>query len=585
VNEGVLVNQSILLTIVFICVSACSVFGPKADDPAFNELTQSFLSQHWNLHPGWASRKGLSQYDPILAIPDASSRSQRLDFYKTQLDLFEAIDPSQLSVNQATDRSLILNQLQRSIWSIETFKEYQWNPAMYNIAGSVSAVLEKKQRPLEDRLLDISRKLEKVSLYYQEAQKQIHRPTREHLDLALKQSKGTVTYLKNTLRPQVAPSQLSAGDKKILEQRIVSAEKATKSYIKFLQSVLARPQMVGGWRDFRIGSELYAQKFNFDLQIDMTPEELYQKALAAKKEARSKMFELAIELYPKYFGEKLPPKSRQQVIESVLDKVSQNHPQADQFVESVREQIPQLIQFIQDKDLLTLDASRPLQVRETPVYQRGFAIASVDAPGPFDPERETFYNVLPLDGMTAAQKKSHLREYNNYMMQILNIHEAVPGHYVQLVYSNKSPSIIKSIFGNTPMIEGWAVYTERMMLEEGYGDNNPELWLVYYKWFLRAVTNTILDYEIHNKNLSRALALKLMKKGAFQENAEAEAKWVRATLSQIQLLSYFAGFTEIYNLREELKEKQGSSFDLKKFHESFLSFGSSPVREIRKQML
>jgi len=190
--------------------------------------------------------------------------------------------------------------------------------------------------------------------------------------------------------------------------------------------------------------------------------------------------------------------------------------------------------------------------------------------------------------MSRAQQASYLKEYNDYTLQILNIHEAVPGHYVQLVYSNKSPSLIKSIIGNGTMIEGWAVYTERMMLEEGYGDNSPELWLMYYKWFLRVVTNTILDYEIHNKNLSKAEGMKMMTELAFQESAEAEGKWNRATVSQVQLCSYFAGFNEIYTLRETIKKNKidkKETFNLKEFHETFLSFGSAPVKEIKKLML
>jgi uncharacterized protein (DUF885 family) len=178
-------------------------------------------------------------------------------------------------------------------------------------------------------------------------------------------------------------------------------------------------------------------------------------------------------------------------------------------------------------------------------------------------------------------------------LQILNIHEAIPGHYTQLVYANQSPSIIKSILGNNAMIEGWAVYTERMMLENGYdGDQDmdsteasPEMWLMYYKWNLRSTCNTILDHDIHVNNLSKEAAIHLLTKEAFQQQAEAEGKWRRATLSQVQLCSYFTGFSEILALREELKNKMGNQFDLKTFHEKFLSYGSAPVKYIREMML
>ena len=165
------------------------------------------------------------------------------------------------------------------------------------------------------------------------------------------------------------------------------------------------------------------------------------------------------------------------------------------------------------------------------------------------------------------------------------MHEAIPGHYTQLVYSNNSPSIIKSVLGNSAMIEGWAVYSERMMLENGYGNNEPEMWLMYYKWHLRSVCNTILDISVHTKNMSQEDAMTLLEKGAFQQKAEAEGKWRRVKLSQVQLCCYFDGFSEIYELREDLKKSEGSKFDLKTFHEKFLSYGSAPVKYIRNLMI
>ena len=167
----------------------------------------------------------------------------------------------------------------------------------------------------------------------------------------------------------------------------------------------------------------------------------------------------------------------------------------------------------------------------------------------------------------------------------MNIHEAIPGHYTQLMHANKSPSKIKSIFANGAMIEGWAVYAERMMLENGYADNELEMQLMYSKWNLRVVVNTIIDYSVQVLGMDRATALDLMMKEAFQERTEAEGKWRRATLSQVQLTSYFNGFAEILALREEIKEMLGEQFNLKDFHNSFLSYGNAPVAVIRKLML
>ena len=222
----------------------------------------------------------------------------------------------------------------------------------------------------------------------------------------------------------------------------------------------------------------------------------------------------------------------------------------------------------------------------------GVAGASISAPGPYDKEGNTYYNVGSLSGWDAARAESYLREYNHYILQILNIHEAIPGHYTQLVYSNRSPSLIKSLFGSSSMVEGWAVYTERMMLENGYGaapgtgDNaSPEMWLMYYKWNMRSTCNTLLDYSVHTGNMSQEEALHLLVDEAFQQKTEAENKWRRVSLTQVQLCCYFTGYTEIYDLREEIKAKQGADFSLKKFHENFLSYGSAPVRYIRQLML
>ncbi|MCB0379069.1 MAG: DUF885 domain-containing protein [Bdellovibrionales bacterium] len=577
--------KTIVLSLSALFFLACTTTPQdRPDNKDFSQAVDKYLQELWDLNPGFAAHMGLSQYDDILKIPNKEARDKDVEFAKKEIAVFENFKDEDLSFSQRTDRDLILNSMKRDIWENETFRSFEWNPMMYNVGGAVSIVLESQKKDLDEKLKALSKKLLKVPQFYQVAKSTINRPTQPHTQLALKQSQGLQKYLSGEVRGLVKKSKLSSREKKTLYQRIDASAEAVRRYATFLKGILANPKSVGGFRDFRLGKELYEDKFKFDLQVSYSPEQLYKKALEAKEDTRSKMFELAIQLYPKYFGEKLPPKDRQKVIQNVIDKISKNHTKPDEFVETVRKQIPELTKFVKDKDLLTLDPKKPLKVRETPQYQRGFAGASVDSPGPFDKARETFYNVTPLENMTKAQKESYLREYNDYTLQILNIHEAIPGHYAQLVYSNKSPSVIKSIFGNGTMIEGWAVYTERMMLESGYGDNSPELWLMYYKWFLRVVTNTIIDYGIHNLGLTEKEAMDLMVNGAFQEKEEARKKWTRATVSQIQLCSYFAGFSEIYDLREQQKAKKGDDFNLKQFHETFLSFGSAPVRSIKKLM-
>ena len=215
------------------------------------------------------------------------------------------------------------------------------------------------------------------------------------------------------------------------------------------------------------------------------------------------MFTIADKYWIKYFDKAPKPADKLAEIKQVIDKISETHVKPEEFQSAIEQQIPALVKFIKDKDLIYIDPSKPLVVRKEPDYMAGVAGASISAPGPYDKNGNTYYNVGTLAGMPKDKAESYLREYNKYILQILNIHEAIPGHYTQLVYSNQSPSLIKSLFGNNAMIEGWAVYAERMMLENGYENNEDEMWLMYYKWNLRSTCNTILDYSVHTKNMSK----------------------------------------------------------------------------------
>ena len=273
------------------------------------------------------------------------------------------------------------------------------------------------------------------------------------------------------------------------------------------------------------------------------------------------------------------------LIGRVIARLADDHVAPADLLAEVKRQLPELERFVTEHGLVELDPSKPLIVRETPPHKRGIAGASIDAPGPYDASAPTYYNVTPLDGERAERAESWLREYNRWMLPVLNIHEAIPGHYVQLLHANRAPSLVKSIFGNGAMIEGWAVYAERMMLEAGYGEHRAEAWLVYSKWNLRSVCNTILDYGVHVLGMTEAEALDLLTRQAFQSDAEAADKWKRVQRTNVQLTSYFAGYSAILELREQLKRERAGSFDLKRFHEQFLSYGSAPVRVIRDLML
>lgn len=569
---------------LIVLLTGCVNFSKSSKTEAWEQFETSFFKDLWSLNPKWAFALGHKDFAGDLKIPNRAYLLEQKEFLVKNQQKLASLKYSELSLAEQTDYELVKNFIESSLWELDTFKSYTWDPSQYNLGSTLSDVLETKVLTGSERLTAVIKKLKIIPDYYKAAFEQLQKPTREHLSLAIRQNQSLADYLDKQFLDQVLDLTTRLEQKKEVRELVQKASASVRNYVLSLKTLDQNLAKKNEFRSFRIGRKLYAQKFKYDLDSQWSAEQIFQKALSVKKETHQQMVMLALQLWPKYFAKEKSPKDPLLMVRKVLEKVSEKHTNPEDFVKTVRAQIPELWKFVEAKKLLTLDAKKPLVVRETPVFNRGFAGASVNAPGPFDDKRETFYEVTPLEGMSPEKQQSYLREYNDYTLQILNIHEAVPGHYTQLVYSLQSPSFVKKVFGNGTMVEGWAVYTERMMLEEGYGNNEPELWLMYYKWRLRVVSNTILDYSLHNLDMDKKAALKLLMGEAFQEKAEAEEKWNRATYSQVQLASYFTGSTEIYEFREELKKRMGDKFDLKAFHEKFLSYGSAPIHVIKTLM-
>ncbi|WP_394147159.1 DUF885 domain-containing protein [Shewanella atlantica] len=550
---------------------------------SFAQFSTQFIDELWKQSPTWALYSGYHKYDGVLKVPNDASRAEALKFNQQQLLMLQSFDIDRLSANELIDYRLIENLIKRDTWEITKFKSWQWDPSSYNVAGGFAQLVNEDFAPLDERLRSVLARMENVPAYYSAARKNISDPTLEHTQLAQMQNQGAFSVFSDELLMQVEGSGLTKDEKALFKTRFDAATQAINEHIEWLTALATKLEKEGA-RSFRIGEELYEQKFSFDIQAGMSAKGLYEKALADKKRVQGEMAKITTQLWDKYFDTPKPSDDNK-ATRQLIDKLSSKHVKREAFVDEVRAQIPALVDFVNEKQLVTLDPEKPLVVRETPEYMRGFAGASISAPGPYEKSSNTYYNVTPLDAMDDDSAESYLREYNHWILQVLNIHEAIPGHYTQLVYSNESPSMVKSLFGNGAMVEGWAVYTERMMLEEGYGDFEPEMWLMYYKWNLRVIANTILDYSIQVKGMTEDEAMSLMTEEAFQQTAEAQGKWRRATLSQVQLTSYYSGYREIYDFREELKGLQGEQFDLKAFHEQFLSYGSAPVKYVRQLML
>jgi uncharacterized protein (DUF885 family) len=281
----------------------------------------------------------------------------------------------------------------------------------------------------------------------------------------------------------------------------------------------------------------------------------------------------------------VPDENQQQAaILAALELTYADRPARDKVFDVARNSYEEALAFVRAKGFVSV-YDDPLDIIPMPEFKQGVALAYCDAPGPLDKGLKTFYVVSPIpNDWNDTQVQSFLREYNVRSIHNLTIHEAMPGHYLQLTHSNRYQSPLRAALASGPFIEGWAVYGERLMVEQGYMNGDPLMHLMQLKWYLRSIANALLDQGVHVDNMSREEAMRLMTHDTFQEEREAAGKWVRAQLSSAQLPTYFVGAQEHLALREEAKQRWGSGFTLKRYHDAVLSYGSPPVRYVRELM-
>jgi len=574
-------TTALLLTVLIGCKKDGSS-GPLLgkDDGAFTIYENSFLDALWKLDPDYATSVGYHKYDSLMVVPTDKSRDKMINFTKVQLDSLSRFEVTTLSAANRIDYQMMQNEIENVQWRIQTLKSYQWDPSSYNVIGTFATILNEHYAPLAKRLTNFYQRMADIPAYYKEAEKQIKNPVTELTTLAADQHLGGVGVFEKDFEDSLRKTKIPQAEQKLMLDRAKVSAEAIKAYAEWLKALKNDHP-----RTFRLGKELYEAKFKYDIQSASSAQQIFNAATERKKYVHREMAKISRQLWPKYFGTRPMPADSLELISKVIDTLSVKHVAPNEFQSAIENLIPKLNAFVKSKDLVTLDPSKPLVVRKEPGYMAGVAGASMSSPGPYDKNGNSYFNVGSLSGWSAEKAESYLREYNQYTLQILCIHEAIPGHYVQLLYANKSPSLIKSIFGNGAMIEGWAVYSEEMMLDAGYGNNEPEMKLMWYKWNLRSVCNTILDYSVHAENMSKQDALKLLTREAFQQQAEAEGKWKRVSVTSVQLDSYYTGYKEIIDLREAYKKKMGDKYKLKEFNEKFLSYGSSPVKYIKEAML
>lgn len=557
-------------------------------DARFAELSQKALDTWMQLSPTSATQIGDHRYDGEIDDMSATGHQKGVELTKALLAELDAIDVAQLSRENQVDAAILRNQLQSDIWNVETLQAWKWDPQVYNslAGGAIYSLMAREFAPLPERMKSAISRIEKIPQVYAAARANLDpaRVPKIHAETVAKQNRGILSLVDSFIVPHIG--ELEAAD----QQRLNAAIEALRSEVASYQEWLDKTLVPNAKGEFRIGAERYDQKLKFSLNSSLSRAEIGERARAELARVRQDMYRIAqTVLKDKPGAPALPDQpsddQQQKAIEAALELAYAEKPARDKVVDDAKASLEHATEFVRSKDLMTLPDA-PVDIILMPEFQRGVAVAYCDSPGPLDKNLKTFYAVSPIpDEWNDEQVDSFLREYNSRMIHLLSIHEGTPGHYLEGWHSGKFPSTLRAVLRSGLFAEGWAVYTERMMQQEGYLDNDPLFHLVQLKFYLRTIANAILDQGVHVDNWTREQAMHLMTHDAFQQESEAAGKWVRAQLTSAQLPTYFVGAQEHFDTRKAVEEKQGANFNLKAYHDQMLSYGAPPVRFARQLML
>lgn len=556
---------------------------PSPAEAQFAALSKRYIDGLARLSPTYATTLGNHAYDSALPDISAAGRAAAARFDRDLLAELGKIDRATLSRDSQVDAALLDNALRYDLWQIETLQNWAWDAQIYNdiAGGALYGLAARDFAPWPDRLKSATARMEKLPALFAETQRQLvpARVPEVYAQTVSRQNSGVVEIAETMLAPH--RDTLSEADQARFDRALAGLKTAVAEHQKWIDTVLV-PQAKG---DFRLGAALYDQKLRFALQSDLTRQDIKAKAEAAARDIRTEMYRISRTLLAgRSDAPPLPdaPTADQQqaAIEAALELSYAKRPARTELMDKARATLAEATAFVRAKDLVTVPDT-PVKIITMPKFQQGFSVAYCDSPGALERNLDTFYAISPIpDEWSDAQATSFLREYNDYMIHDLSIHEAMPGHYLQIAHSNDNRSVLRAVLSSGSFVEGWAVYAEGMMMDAGYLDGDPLFKLTVLKMRLRSVTNSLLDIGIQTEGMTREQAMTLMTKGAFQQEREAAGKWVRASLSSTQLLSYFTGYAEHMALREEAKRRQGASFALKAYNDAVLSHGSPPAKYV-----
>ena len=553
---------------------------------SFAEARDACFADFFRLYPVNATEAGNHDHDGEWPDLTDAGRRERLAFLEAARGELEAAEGARLTGDEAIDRRVLLTQIDALRFDVDELDELSWNAMayVYMFGTGLFGLLSREFGPLDVRLASVARRMRSLPAALEAARANLEAPgsravSRFHVEKAIATMPGVADLCRSATGE--AAKLKDAELREEVSQAAEVAAAAVEGFTAWLRDELL-PRADG---DFRLGRELYTRKFRHALKSTVSPDELEERAASAYEEVRAEMLRLARQLWPDWIGDEPIPDDGNTTTRRVLDAIATDHPAADELLDFCREENRRIEAFIRERELIGL-ADDPLQIIWTPPFLRAFGGAMLIPPGPLDRGLDSYFAITPMpEDWTAEQRESNLREDNRRMLRLLTIHEAVPGHYLQLAYSNRCPSLVRGVFASGVFAEGWAVYVTQVMMDVRYGADDPALMLVHWKFFLRAVTNTLMDIRIHAGSMSEEEAMAMMVESGFQERAEASEKWNRARLSSTQLCEYYLGsveMTELESLARARAESQGSDFAWRPFLESVLGQGTPPMPIIRE---
>jgi uncharacterized protein (DUF885 family) len=547
-------------------------------DAKLTEFFRSYLDKEFEAHPFAATSAGEHRFDHLL--DDVSPKARARDKERVQqtlADLARRIDKAKLSRDGQIDYEILEHSLNYALWQMDNERRFEQDPRAYNayLSESVFLLLTQSTLPKERNVENAAKRMAFIPKVVTAAKESLKDPPRVFVETAIRQNRGAIAFYETGLFELTGEtpglSELRAAAKPVVA--------ALKDYQAFLETDLL-PRANGEWR---LGKDRFYRKLELELDAGLTADQVLAEAEKEFARVEGELYVVAKQMWGQRFpGKALPPddeEGRRETIRRVVADVGKEHGKPETLVADAKDAVAQVKKFIKDNDVLRLPDPDHCKVEEMPEFMRGNSTAYLNPAPPLDPKASSYYAISPPPRQwNERQVASYLEEYNSHMLHILTIHEAYPGHYVQLEYGNRNPSLIRKVLSSGVFAEGWAVYTEQMMLDQGYGKGDLALRLNQLKFYLRAVANAILDHKMHCTQMTDEEAMTFLTKRCFQSEGEALGKVVRAKQSSTQLSTYFVGRTAFYRLRQAVEREQGEKFDLGRYHEAVLDHGTLPVK-------